>query len=91
MDTVGKLKNQYYGDIPIKPNNFFEIVEKIVRNFKLRARKVEPKEARNAIMKGNQCLCFFYLIDEQKTKFNQFFQDENTKKGIITKHNLKIK
>ena len=89
MDTVGKIKNKYYGDKLVNPNNFFEIVEKIVKNFKLRARKVTPDEARIAIMKGRQCLCYIYFTGEQKQKFNQFFKDDNTKKGIITKDNLK--
>ena len=75
--------------MPFKPNNFFGMVKTIVKNFNLSARQVTPEEGRIAIMKGRQCLCYFYLLKEEFQKFIQFYK--NNPKGILTKNILKIK
>ena len=73
----------------MKVGNIFEKVEKIVKNFKLRAKKLETEEdARIAVMKGRQCICYFWLFPDEMDKFKEFFTNEKTKKGILKKEDI---
>ena len=80
IEKVLKIKNSEFPNVDIKIDNFEQIVKKIVGNFQLKAKKVEPDEARIAIMKGRQCLCYFWLLEEEMSNLDNFFLDKNNKK-----------
>lgn len=85
---VIKIKNDKYPNIVVKKSNFEEIVSTIVSNFSLKAKKIEPDEARISIMKGRQCLCYFWLFKEEMNNLNMFFLDKKNKKKIITRKKI---
>ena len=87
MKKAQNLKQKYFGDQSVVPKNYFTIVEKILKDFKLRAKTITPIEAKIAVMKGRPCLCYFGLREERWNNFREFFA--NNPKGILTQKILK--
>ena len=89
LKEVIKIKEDKFKG-PVKPSNFSKIVERIVEKFKLRVNKLSPEEARESIMKGRQCLCYFCLYEKEWNTFIKFFEDKNNKNKIYDRHDIII-
>ena len=87
MKKVQNLKEKYLGEQSVTAKYYFEIVVRILRDFKLRAKIITPIEAKIAVMKGRPCLCYFSLREERWNNFREFFA--KSPKGILTQKILK--
>lgn len=88
LKKVTEEKIKEFGERSVGPEEYPNMIETILKAFKLKCKKINSKDARLAVMNGRPCLCIMILEENNLNTFNKFFGDNNNKKKIFKEENF---
>ena len=66
------------------------VLQKMCPKYRLRCKQVNHKEAMQAVSSNRPVVATFRLTEKEWDRFDEFYDDESNKKGILTKREIDI-